>query len=73
MSKTLVVALLLVAIVLIVGHLEHRFAPTEQALRNEPKVGFIYPIPCSATLSQRGAGEQWQTRCYFTSSDKGKQ
>lgn len=54
----------LILVLALVGYLEYRNAPTEQALRSDPPV-FQRPLACDAIVSQRGAGEQFVSRCYI--------
>lgn len=70
MTKPLIAGLILVAIVMLVAHLESRFTPTEQALRREQPTVFRRPLPCDAIVSQRGAGENWVSKCYYTKAGK---
>lgn len=65
MNKALGAALFLLAIVLLVAHLEHRWTPGEEEMRS------AYLRPCDATISDRlhyvdAASE----RCYFFKSVK---
>jgi len=57
MSKSLVVALLLLAIVFLVAHLEYRFAPVEEAIRHEPVFTSKMGYPCETWIRQSGGGE----------------
>lgn len=67
MTKSIIAALLLVALVMLVAHLEYRFAPVEEAVRTDPPI-FQRPLACDAIVSQRGAGEPFISRCYIRSA-----
>lgn len=71
MTKPIVAGLLLCAIVMLVAHLEYRFAPVEEAVRADPpQTVFHRPLPCDVIVSQRGAGEPWISKCYYTTQSK---
>jgi hypothetical protein len=62
MTKNVVRALLLLAIVMLVAHLEYRFASTEEAIRNElpPQLR-----SCDATMRDGTIEQMSAERCYF--------
>ena len=63
-KKILVAVLVLVAILLIVGQLEHRNAPTEQAMREDFRSSYLRP--CDATVSDRlHYTDATSPKCYF--------
>lgn len=57
MTKALITALLLLVIVFIVAHLEYRFAPTEQAVRDDPPRMSTLGYPCETWVRQTGGGK----------------
>ena len=69
MTKEFVIGLILAA--LLVGFMEYRNAPVEQAIRAElpPRLR-----ACDATIQDGTSAQMSAERCYFfTHSDKGKQ
>lgn len=64
MTKTFMTVLLLIAIVLIVAHLEWRFAETEQAIRYEELRA------CDATIRDGTSAQMSAERCYFRNESK---
>lgn len=68
MTKPIIAGLLLCAIVMLVAHLEYRFAPTEEALREEAR-SVAHLRACDATITD---GEHYHNmpspRCYFFKS-----
>jgi hypothetical protein len=64
MTKSIVAGLILVAIVMIVAHLEWRFAEAEQSIRDEMRSSYLRP--CDATVSDRlHYADDTSPRCYF--------
>jgi hypothetical protein len=69
MTKALMTALLLLAIVFIVAHLEYRFAATEQSIREE--AGRRVELrPCDATIKDGTSAQMSSERCYFLKGGK---
>ncbi len=64
MTKALTTALLLLAIIFIVAHLEWRNAPTEQAIRYEQLRA------CDFTIKDGTSAQMSSERCYFLKSRK---
>lgn len=63
MTKALMTALLLLAIVFIVGHLEWRDAQTEQSISNEQMRNALRP--CDAVIRDGTSAQMSSERCYF--------
>jgi hypothetical protein len=69
MTKALISALLLLAIALLVAHLEHRFAPVEEAIRSDAPISQLRA--CDFTISDRlHYGDEPSPRCYFRRDSK---
>lgn len=70
MKPRYLVALLVLALAMFFGVLERESVLVQDAVRKDPVV-FHWPLPCAATVSQRGAGEKWTTtQCYIPTSKR---
>ena len=55
--KPIIAGLILTALVMLVAHLEYRFAPTEVAMQQEAPRIFKFGYPCETWIKQSGGGE----------------